>query len=228
MPVRSRPSKRRVRSTMDSVLIHDMKNMGQRLQLLLSNLDKHYGDLEFKRSAAELLRSTVERLDAMATQWAGRQGGVLIKVPLDVNDLLGELLRTSGVPNGAVTVGAKFGEPPRVWGDPALLRDALTAVLENAVEAAAATVTVRTDAEGRGRGRKAILEIEDDGQGMTEDFLRNRLFRPFQTTKSDGVGLGLYSAHQIVRLHRGSIEVRSGPGEGTTVRISLPAAAASP
>ena len=221
MPSRRRPP---LPAAADSVLLHDMKNMGQRLQLLLSNLDEHYGDPEFKRSVSELLRSTVERLDAMATQWAGRRGGVLIKVPLDVNELLGELLRTSDVSRRAVSVGAAYGEPPKVWGDPALLREALANILENALEAAAARVSVRTDAEGRGRRRNAVLEIEDDGPGMTEDFLRNRLFRPFQTTKSDGVGLGLYSAHQIVGLHRGAIEVRSAPGAGTTVRITLPAA----
>lgn len=214
-----------LRAAADSVLLHDMRNMGQRLQLLLSNLDEHYGDPEFKRSVAELLRSTVERLDAMATQWAARRGGVLIKVPLDVNDLLAEMLRTSGVAKGPVSVCASWGEPPRVWGDPALLREALTSVLENAAEAAVARISVRTDADGRGRRRKAVLEIEDDGVGMTEDFLRNRLFRPFQTTKRDGVGLGLYSARQIVSLHRGTIEVRSAPGQGTTVRITLPGAA---
>ncbi|HUM02215.1 MAG TPA: ATP-binding protein [Thermoanaerobaculia bacterium] len=225
MPPRRRPP---LRATADSVLLHDMKNMGQRLQLLLSNLDEHYGDPEFKRSVAELLRSTVERLDAMATQWAGRRGGVLIKVPLDVNELLGELLRTSGVQSGAVNVGATFGEPPRIWGDPALLREGLASLLENALEAATARISIRTGAEGRGRRLRAVLEIQDDGPGMTEDFLRNRLFRPFQTTKRDGVGLGLYSARQIVSLHRGNIEIRSGPGEGTTVRISLPAATGSP
>jgi len=225
MPVRTRSSKRRVRSTMDSVLLHDMKNMGQRLQLALSNVDEHYDDPEFKRSVTELLRNTVERLDAMATQWAARRGGVLIKVPLDVNELLGDLLRTAAVANGPVSVGTDLGEPPRVWGDAALLREALVNVLENALEAATARVSVRTSGEGRGRRREAVLEIEDDGQGMTEDFLRNRLFHPFQTTKSDGVGLGLFSAHQIVSLHRGAIEVRSAPGEGTTIRITLPGAA---
>jgi len=92
MPSRRRPP---LRAAADSVLLHDIRNMGQRLQLLLSNLDQRYGDPEFKESVAELLRSTVERLDTMATQWAGRRGGVLIKVPLDVNELLDELLRTS-------------------------------------------------------------------------------------------------------------------------------------
>jgi signal transduction histidine kinase len=200
-----------------------MRNMGQRLHLLLSNLDEHYEDPEFKRSVAALLRSTVEKLDAMATQWAARRGGVLIKVPLDLNDLLGELLRSTGTEGGAARVATEFGELPRVWGDPYLLREAFESILGNAREAAASTVRVRTKVETRGRRHRAVLEIQDDGPGMSEDFLANRLFRPFQTTKPDGVGLGLYSAGQIVGLHRGTIEVRSAPGAGTTVRIALPA-----
>lgn len=212
-----------LRAAADSVLLHDMRNMGQRLNLLLSNLDEHYGDPEFKRSVASLLQSTVEKLDAMATQWAGRRG-VLIKVPLDLNSLLAELLASTGTKGAAGDVAAEFGEVPRVWGDPYLLRDAVESILENALEAATSSVRVRTAVETRGRRRRTVLEIEDDGPGMSEEFLTRRLFRPFQTTKPDGVGLGLYSARQIVGLHRGTIGVRSAPGAGTTVRIALPAA----
>lgn len=213
-----------LRAAADSVLLHDLRNMEQRLQLLLSNLDEHYGDPEFKRSVAELLRGTVERLDAMATQWAARRGGVLIKVPLDLNDLLAELLASTGTKGAAANVEAEFGELPRVWGDSYLLREAFGSVLENALEAAASSARVRTMVETRGRRRRAVLEIEDDGPGMSEDFLARRLFRPFQTTKPDGVGLGLYSARQIIALHHGTIGVRSAPGAGTIVRIALPAA----
>lgn len=213
-----------LRTAADSVLLHDMRNMGQRLHLLLSNLDEHYGDPEFKRSVAVLLRSTVEKLDAMATQWAARRGGVLIKVPLNLNDLLGELLASAGTMGGDARVTAEYGELPRVWGDPYLLREAFGNVLENALEAASSSVRVRTKVETHGRRRRAVLEIEDDGPGMSADFLANRIFQPFQTTKPDGVGLGLYSARQIVGLHRGTIDVRSAPGAGTTLRIALPAA----
>jgi signal transduction histidine kinase len=167
----------------------------------------------------------VEKLDAMATQWAARRGGVLIKVPLDLNDLLGELLTSARTKGGAASVAAEFGELPRVWGDPYLLREAFESVLDNAREAAASSVRVRTMVETRGRRRQAVLEIEDDGPGMSADFLANRLFRPFQTTKPDGVGLGLYSASQIVGLHRGKIDVQSAPGAGTIVRIVLPTVA---
>jgi signal transduction histidine kinase len=197
--------------------------MGQRLSLLLSNLEEHYGDPEFKRSVEALLRSTVEKLDAMATQWAARRGGVLIKVPLDLNGLLGEVLATREA-KSAAPVGAELGQVPRVWGDPYLLREAFESVLENALEAADSSVLVRTRVETRGRRRRAVLEIEDDGPGMSKEFVSNRLFHPFQTTKPDGVGLGLYSARQIVGLHRGTIEIRSAPGAGTTVKIALPAA----
>jgi signal transduction histidine kinase len=213
-----------LRTAADSVLLHDMRNVGQRLNLLLSNLDEHYGDPEFKRSVASLLRSTVEKLDAMATQWAARRGGVLIKVPLDLNDLMGDLLAATGTDRRTTAVATEFGDLPRVWGDSYLLREAFESVLENALEAADSSVRVETRVERRGRRRWAILEIEDDGPGMSEDFLSHYLFRPFQTTKPDGVGLGLYSARQIVGLHRGTIEVRSTLGVGTTVRISLPAA----
>jgi signal transduction histidine kinase len=213
-----------LRTAADSVLLHDMRNVGQRLNLLLSNLDEHYGDPEFKRSVASLLRSTVEKLDAMATQWAARRGGVLIKVPLDLNDLMGDLLAATGTDRRTTAVATEFGDLSRVWGDPYLLREAFESVLENALEAADSSVRVETRLERRGRRLRAILEIEDDGPGMSADFLANRLFRPFQTTKADGVGLGLYSARQIVGLHKGTIDVRSAPGAGTTVRISLPVA----
>jgi len=68
----------------------------------------------------------------------------------------------------------------------------------------------------------AVVEVEDDGPGMPADFVRRRLFRPFQTTKAGGVGLGLYTARRILRHHRGDVEVRSAQGEGTRVRLLLP------
>ncbi len=58
---------------------------------------------------------------------------------------------------------------------------------------------------------------------MTPEFLRDRLFRPFETTKPEGVGLGLATANQIVRYHRGTIRILSQPGGGTIVRLSFPA-----
>jgi len=145
-------------------------------------------------------------------------------VPLELNDLLQEILRTCR-PRGraaAPRVTASFAEVPPVWGDPYYLRDAFQSVVQNALEAAAGSVMVRTGLERFGARRFAVVEVEDDGPGMSDDFVRRRLFRAFQTTKPGGVGLGLYTARRILRHHRGDIAVRSAEGEGTSVRLLLP------
>ena len=224
-----------LRSTLDRVLIHDIRNMGFRLQMLRSNLESHYGDPDFKRSVEELLSSTIERLDGIVGRWSAEQDHLLIKVALDLNGVIREIA------SGATRRGARL-EPseasrlpvlslalsavPEVWGDPYFLRDALSSLIDNALEAAGpeGRVLIRSftrRSNGRGRPR-AIVEIIDNGPGMSPEFVRDRLFRPFQTTKPDGLGLGLFTATQIVRHHRGSIRVRSGAGEGTVVRVAFP------
>ena len=224
MATRTSAPRRRIRATKDSVLIHDIRNLGLRLSLLLSNMEEHYDDPDFKRSAADLLQSTVQKLDGIAKSWSSRGDSVLIKVPLELNDLVQEVLRTCR-PRGRVSaprVSASFAEVPRVWGDPYYLREAIQSVVQNAQEAAATCVAVRTILEKRGAKDFAVVEVEDDGPGMPADFVRRRLFRPFQTMKPEGVGLGLYTARRILRHHRGDVEVRSAEGEGTCVRLLLP------
>ncbi len=97
MPSRHSRASSRLRSTLDRVLIHDIKNMGFRLQLLRSNLDEHYGDPEFKRSVQELLSSTIERLDGIVGRWSAHEDTVLIKVSLELNGILREV---AGAPPG--------------------------------------------------------------------------------------------------------------------------------
>jgi signal transduction histidine kinase len=234
VPARPRPSKRRLRSTMDSVLLHDMRNMGFRLGLVLENLEEHFGDPDFKRSVVELLQGTRDKLDTMVDRWTAHTDSILIKVEVDVNDLVREVLRLSHVRGsggpGPLGVAVELAPLPRVWGDPHYLRDALLSVVQNALEAVAPAggrVTVRTREERRGRKRWVVVEIEDDGPGMSEEFVQTRLFRPFQTTKPEGVGLGLYTSSQILLFHRGDLVVKSRLGEGTVVRAILPVEAAS-
>ena len=68
----------------------------------------------------------------------------------------------------------------------------------------------------------AVLSVSDNGCGMNPEFLNHSLFRPFQTTKKNGLGIGLFQSKMIVEAHRGRIQVESQPGKGTTFRIILP------
>jgi two-component system nitrogen regulation sensor histidine kinase GlnL len=121
---------------------------------------------------------------------------------------------------------------PPVSGHPDTVYRALLNVMKNAVEAIEGAGTVRVEtrmnvnyrfAVGRGRKRSFLeIEIADNGVGMTEEELHKAQL-PFYTTKSNGTGLGLAVARQAVTRHGGKLEIKSAPGAGTTVKISLPA-----
>jgi hypothetical protein len=68
----------------------------------------------------------------------------------------------------------------------------------------------------------AQLAVSDTGCGMSREFVQERLFRPFQTTKPKGMGIGLFHCKTIVEAHGGRIEVESEEGKGSTFRVFLP------
>lgn len=229
-------SPQRLRSALDRVLVHDIKNMGFRLQMLLSNIDEHYDDPQFKKSVEELLRTTVDRLDGMVERFAAHEDALLIKVALDLNALLREVAsgatRRGATANGAggtatqPSLALALGLVPEIWGDPYYLRDALWSLVDNAIEAtpAGGKVVIRSFTDSSHDPPRAVVDIIDNGKGMTDEFLRDRLFRPFQTTKPEGVGLGLSTAAEIIRFHEGKISVQSiaaKPG-GTIIRLIFP------
>ena len=226
-----------LRSALDRVLVHDIKNMGFRLQMLLSNVDEHYGDPEFKRAVQELLQTTVERLDGMVERFSAHEDALLIKVGLDLNSVIREVVsgttrREPDSTSGQPTLSLALGVIPEIWGDPYYLRDALWSLIDNAIEAtpAGGKVLVRTFTDVSHKPNRAVVEIIDNGSGMSKEFLRDRLFKPFQTTKPTGVGLGLSTAAEIIRIHDGVINVLSEtarPG-GTFVRLIFPGVAPEP
>jgi signal transduction histidine kinase len=75
---------------------------------------------------------------------------------------------------------------------------------------------------------QAECEIGDTGAGMTEDYVRNQLFKPFQTTKHSGMGIGTYECQQYLRELGGTIDVSSAPGRGTVMTVRMPLFDAGP
>jgi signal transduction histidine kinase len=105
--------------------------------------------------------------------------------------------------------------------------DRLSAViahlLDNAIEAAGKEGHVRIRLFSR--DDMAVIDVEDDGRGMDADFIRDRLFRPFDSTKSSGYGIGAYECRELAQAMGGRLDVVSAPGQGTTMRLCLPAVA---
>ncbi len=74
---------------------------------------------------------------------------------------------------------------------------------------------------------QAVLAVTDTGHGMTQDFIQRRLFRPFQTTKTHGLGIGLYQSRCIVQAFGGTLTAESREGEGTRITVRLPVVSTS-
>jgi len=119
-----------------------------------------------------------------------------------------------------IRVVIDFQDIPIILGDPARLRDAITNLIFNAVDAMpnGGTLTLRTRVEGR----YVLLEVSDTGTGMTEE-VRRSCFEPFFTTKGqNGTGLGLAMVNGIAQHHLGTIDIATKLGEGTTFTLRLP------
>ncbi len=99
-------------------------------------------------------------------------------------------------------------------------------LVQNAVEASGddSPVVMRAMRDGD----DVVIDVSDKGKGMTPDFVRDRLFKPFQTTKDSGTGIGAYESQQYVKQIGGQIEVESAPDQGTCVRVRLRAAPVVP
>lgn len=113
-------------------------------------------------------------------------------------------------------------QPPPLLADAGQIEQVLINLLRNAAESmTSGTITIRTAYDPE--SRNVLLFVKDHGVGMSEE-VRRRIFEPSFSKKKDGHGFGLAICYQIIRSHKGTIEVESEGGMGTTVQISLPTA----
>lgn len=140
-----------------------------------------------------------------------------------LHELVADYLTTAAVasPAGDLAWVTDLAPVPPVRGHDVHLRTMLTLLLENAREAmvvgGARTVSFATSVDARGW---VCLEIHDSGRGMPPDVLE-RAVEPFFTTKPGHMGVGLSIANGIWRRHKGTLSLRSGPGEGTLLRLCV-------
>ena len=109
---------------------------------------------------------------------------------------------------------------PRIFADREQIQSVVTNLVLNARDAlgSGGRIQVRTE----NRGERVVLSVVDNGCGMSQAFLKESLFRPFQSTKKKGLGIGLFQSRAIVQAHGGGMHVESEVGKGTTFIISLP------
>jgi len=200
-------------------MMHDLKNSVAQLKLIVANAERHKRNPEFVDDAIGTIANAVERMTRLIEQLRGTSN-VARLVQLDLAELARKAVDQCSTRLPRPTLETSDATVP-VRADP----DRLTAVIEHVIRNAQdatdehGTIAVRLRCEGA----QAVLSVADSGAGMEPEFVRDRLFRPFDSTKgAKGMGIGAYQAREYVRLLGGDVEVQSSPGHGTTFSISLP------
>jgi putative PEP-CTERM system histidine kinase len=203
---------------LSAFVVHDLKNLVAQLSLVVKNSEKHKHNPEFIEDAMSTLTHSVEKMNRLLRQL--RKGKVTVsRRKMDLNDVLEDVVvqQNNSLPKPQFE---PYPDEIPITTDV----DRLTAVLGHLVQNA-------QDATGKDgwiklrlykRENQAIIEIEDNGSGMDKAFIRERLFKPFDTTKGNaGMGIGVFEARQFAQDHSGSLEVLSTPGQGSKFVLKL-------
>jgi putative PEP-CTERM system histidine kinase len=201
-------------------VVHDIKNLVSQLSLVARNAERHAENPAFRADMVATLQDSVSKMNELLARLSQH------------NKSKAEEPRPTGLRAiaDAVAAARRGGHPVQVHGrsdilaraDPARLVQALGHLVQNAIDASPADVPVwlRIDRAGL----EASIEVLDHGAGMSAEFVRTRLFKPFASTKEGGFGVGAFEARSLVAAMGGRLEVESREGGGTRFAIILPVA----
>ncbi|MCK4501537.1 MAG: PEP-CTERM system histidine kinase PrsK [Desulfuromonadales bacterium] len=198
-------------------VLHDLKNQVSGLSLMLDNAREYIEDPEFQADMLETVGNTVTNMKGLIARLKNiKEKPELVIASVDLHAIVQDAVGTAGA-NVKMS-----GEPLQIAVDEEEIYKVVLNLLVNAVEATGTGLPVEVS-YGQ-RNDFAFIEVKDFGSGMSTDFIEERLFRPFETTKKHGFGIGLYQCRQIVTAHGGDINVVSQEGQGTTFTVLLPLA----
>lgn len=201
-------------------IMHDIKNLVSQIGLVARNAERHADNPDFRADMILTLKDCTDRMNVLLARLSQHNSRV---EPGAERFALGDAI-------GAVLAGRSSAHPLLGEGDYSLAVDADRAKLEqilihlvqNAIEASAADAPVIIRAERF--GREAHVAVIDHGCGMSADFVRDELFRPFSSTKDGGFGIGAFEARELARSMGGDLAVQSQPGKGSRFTLRLPLA----
>jgi signal transduction histidine kinase len=207
---------------LSSVMTHDLKNQILSLSLLVSNMERKFDREGFKEDAMRTLSDSVSNLENLVAKLSDpRTPTKRIREKSNLTHLVERVLqRTAAQSNNRYQVSVELKPEVYATVDGKAIERVIENLVINALEAmpsgGSLSVTTRTD------NGYAVIVVADSGKGMTDEFMRDRLFHPFATTKKKGIGLGLYSCRDIIEQHGGQIDVASKVNAGTEFKIVLP------
>lgn len=198
-------------------ILHDIKNLVSQLSLVTRNAERHADNPEFRADMIATLQSSVRKMnDLLARLSPGAARESDPPRAMAVQPLL-EAVAAAKQRQHPVRASAEAGLV--AMADPNGLEQALTHLVQNAIDASEADIPVVLRAFES--GGDIAIEVIDRGAGMSAEFVRTRLFQPFASTKEQGFGVGAFEAKSLIAAMGGRLEVESRPGDGTRFTLFL-------
>jgi putative PEP-CTERM system histidine kinase len=203
---------------MSAFVVHDLKNIVTQLSLMMKNAKRLRDNPEFQQDMLDTVENSLEKMRQLMLQLREGDKPHGVTSGVDLEQIAKRLAAAASSKGRVLELELQPGVSTR--GHAERVERVLGHVVQNAFDATPASGFVRLtlDAEGS----QARVRVEDSGCGMSEDFIQNRLFKPFQTTKSSGMGIGAHESYQYVQELGGKISVQSELNRGTTVTLLLP------
>lgn len=203
---------------MSAFVVHDLKNLVAQMSLLLKNAERHRDNPEFQQDMLDTVAHVERRMRTLMAQLIEKTS-IDQKRPVDIGEIMQRIVhdKRASRPHPQLTVMqstsvmAYAERLERILGH--IVQNALDATDEDGIVTVKVSVSERGDAE---------VEVSDSGVGMSEEFIREELFKPFRSTKKSGMGIGAFEARQCIRELGGTIAVRSEQGRGSSVTVVLP------
>ena len=207
-------------SRLSAYMVHDLKNIAAELELVAINANKHNSNPEFIKDAFETVENAAADINRLLSQLRDRRARDEKKVMVDLVELVSNVITSKQHLLPAPKLEVKI-DSALVTLEKGRFANVLTHLIDNAQQA--------TDNDGEvvvtlsRAGKMHAIRISDTGHGMDEDFIRNRLFKPFDTTKGNaGMGIGMYEGREFIRQLGGDIEIQSKPGKGSIITLYIP------
>jgi putative PEP-CTERM system histidine kinase len=204
---------------MAAFVVHDLKNLVAQLSLMLKNAERHRSNPRFQDDMFATVRHVEERMNKLLAQLSTGSRGEENLRPIQLAKVVERVVAAKKAAGADIAMHASNAAVATVGYEQRFER-VLGHLVQNAIDATRQSGEVRVSVGAE--GASAVIEVADSGCGMSEAFVRERLFRPFQTTKGNGMGIGAFEVAQYTKDMGGRIEVNSRPGAGTRFRLTFP------
>ncbi len=206
---------------LSAYVIHDLKNILAQLSLMVSNAQKHKHNPEFIDDMVDTVSNSVDRMSNLMMQLrSGERNTEERSFRLD--EMLGEIIEQCKLRDPAPTfITEARDESLTLNCDKDRLQTVFGHLIQNAQDATQKDGEVRVSVGSS--PESIIVEIQDTGAGMDDEFIRSRLFKPFDSTKGlTGMGIGAFESREFIRSLGGDIQVTSTPGVGSLFKVYIP------